>query len=80
MEAIEAPGVKILDTPSSVSFGMSASGMMPPPNTSTSSALCSFRRSITLGKSVMCAPDNNEQPTASASSWITASTTCSGVW
>ena len=32
------------------------------------------------GTSVMCAPDRIDSPTASASSWITVSTICSGVW
>ena len=32
------------------------------------------------GTSVMCAPERIEMPTASASSWITVSTICSGVW
>ena len=29
---------------------------------------------------VMCAPDRTDSPTASASSWITVCTICSGVW
>ena len=35
---------------------------------------------MTRGTSVMCAPDRIDSPTASASSWITVSTICSGVW
>ena len=34
---VEVPGPKILATPMSVSFGMSASGMMPPTSTRTCS-------------------------------------------
>ena len=32
------------------------------------------------GTSVMCAPERIDSPTASASSWMTVSTICSGVW
>jgi hypothetical protein len=34
----------------------------------------------TFGTSVMWAPERIERPTASASSWITVATICSGVW
>src|SRR5204863_2276856 len=46
----------------------------------TSSTPCSRSSSTTRGTSVMWAPDRIERPTASASSWITVSTICSGVW
>ncbi len=59
---------------------MSSSGMMPPPNTSMSSALELRSRSSTAGKSVMCAPDMMESPMASTSSWTAAVTIISGVW
>ena len=39
MSCVELPGVKISETPSSLSRGMSSSGMIPPPNTSMSRRL-----------------------------------------
>src|SRR5207302_94772 len=80
ISVVGAPGVKIFSIPASASFGMSSFGMMPPPNTTTSPAPCWRRSSTTLGNSVMCAPEWQESPTPSASSWIVASTICSGVW
>jgi hypothetical protein len=80
MSVVGAPGVKIFATPIAVSSAMSASGMMPPPNTTMSSAPCSFSSAMTRANSVMCAPDSTERPIASASSWIAAATICSGVW
>src|SRR5205814_46155 len=53
--------------PISLSLGMSASGMMPPPNTSTSSAPFSLSCAMTFGNRVMWAPESNDSPTASAS-------------
>ena len=41
---------------------------------------CSRRSATIRGTSVMCAPDRIDRPTASASSWMTVSTICSGVW
>jgi hypothetical protein len=55
-------------------------GMMPPPNTNTSPAPLSRRSLTTFGNSVMCAPEWQDRPTASASSWIVVSAICSGVW
>ena len=77
---VRAPGVNTFATPISVSSGMSASGTMPPPNTTMSEASRSASSSITLAKSVMCAPESTDSPTASASSWMAVSTICSGVW
>ena len=59
---------------------MSASGMIPPPNTTMSVASRSRSRSMTLANSVMWAPESTDRPMASASSWIAVSTICSGVW
>ncbi len=59
---------------------MSSSGMIPPPNTSMSPAFDARSRSITAGKSVMCAPDMMDRPMASTSSWTAALTIISGVW
>ena len=53
---------------------------MPPTVTTTSSAPCSPSSDTTRGTSVMWAPERIESPTASASSWITVSAICSGVW
>ena len=80
MSVVDAPGVKIFATPARVSSAMSASGMIPPPNTTMSPASWSRSSSMTLGNSVMCAPESTESPTASTSSWIAAATICSGVW
>src|SRR5262249_53308973 len=57
MSCVDEPGVKISDTPCSLSLGMSSSGMMPPPNTRMSFACCSSSSAMTAGNSVMCAPD-----------------------
>jgi hypothetical protein len=59
---------------------MSSSGMIPPPKTTTSSMPRSSISAASRAKSVMCAPDRTDRPTASASSWTTVSTICSGVW
>ena len=75
-----APGVNTSATPISFSTGMSAAGMMPPTRTNTSSRPCALRPSTTRGTRVRWAPDSSERPTASASSWMTACTTCSAVW
>jgi hypothetical protein len=80
MSVVGVPGVKILATPIRYRSSMSASGMMPPPNTTMSVASRSRSRSMTRANSVMCAPDRIESPTASTSSWIAAATICSGVW
>src|SRR5581483_5906427 len=77
---VGAPGVKTAETPRRFSSSASASGIVPPTTTSTSSAPFSRRPSRIRGTSVMCAPDRIEMPTASASSWIAVSTICSGVW
>jgi len=78
--SVVAPGVKIFATPACSSSGMSAFGMMPPPNTTMSVALRSSSSLTSLANSVMCAPESTERPTASASSWMAVSTICSGVW
>ena len=80
MSPVFAPGVKTSSIPASFSFGMSSAGITPPPTTTTSSAPRSRSSWTTRGKSVMCAPEWHESPTASASSWIAASAICSGVW
>ena len=72
--------MKIFATPIAVSSAMSASGMMPPPNTTMSSAPCSFSSAMSRANSVMWAPDSTERPIAFASSWTAAATICSGVW
>ena len=77
---VGAPGVKIAATPIALSSAMSASGMIPPPNTTMSSASRSFSSSSTRANWVMCAPDSTDSPIASASSWSAAATICSGVW
>ena len=68
MSWVLEPGVKIAATPLSFSFGMSSSGMMPPPKTLMSVAFYLFSRSMTAGESVMCAPDMIDMPIASTSS------------
>src|SRR3989454_69193 len=80
IDRVVAPGVKISFTPSFFNSGMSGSGMIPPPKTTTSSIPCLRSRSITAGKSVMCAPDMIESPIASTSSCTAAATIISGVW
>ena len=80
ISVVGAPGVKILATPIRDSSAMSASGMMPPPNTTMSAAPRARSSSMTRANSVMCAPDRMESPTASTSSWMAAATICSGVW
>ena len=59
---------------------MSSSGMIPPPNTTTSVAPLARRASMTAGKSVLCAPLMIERPTPSTSSWTAALAIISGVW
>ena len=80
MSSVPAPGVKTSATPSFFSSGMSSAGIVPPTVTRTSSTPCSCSSSTTFGTSVMWAPERIERPTASASSWITVSAICSGVW
>ncbi len=80
MPAVGAPGVNTSATPSAFSSVMSSPGIVPPTTTTTSAAPWSRRRSRIRGTSVMCAPDRIEMPTASASSWMTVATICSGVW
>ena len=80
MACIGVPGVKMAATPCSLRVAMSSSGMIPPPKTSTSPTPLSFSWAMTLGNSVLWAPDRSDRPTASASSWITVSATCSAVW
>lgn len=80
ISVVVAPGVKISATPFSFSGAMSASGMIPPPNTLMSAASRSARSSSTRANSVLCAPERIDRPIASASSWIAVSTICSGVW
>ena len=75
-----APGVKISATPISFNFAISASGMIPPAKARTSPAPRAASSSRIFGNSVMWAPDRMDRPTASASSWITVSAICSGVW
>jgi hypothetical protein len=77
---VGAPGVKTSATPSRLSSSASSSGIVPPTTTSTSPDSFARRPSTIRGTSVMCAPERIEIPTASASSWIAVSTTCSGVW
>ena len=59
---------------------MSASGMIPPPNTLMSSAPRSRSISMTDLNRVMCAPDRMLRPIPSASSAMAVATICSGVW
>src|SRR6185437_4743489 len=80
ISAVGAPGVKTSATPRPFSSSTSSPGMVPPTTTTTSPAPCSFSRSRMRGTSVMWAPDRIEIPTASASSWVTVATICSGVW
>jgi hypothetical protein len=80
MSCVGVPGVKTLRTPRRCNSGMSSSGMIPPPNTAMSVACRSRRSCITRANSVRCAPDSTESPIPSASSWMAASTICSGVW
>src|SRR5581483_2794668 len=80
MSRVGAPGVNTSATPSLFSSRASSVGIVPPTTTSTSSASLARRSSRMRGTSVMCAPDRMETPTASASSWMTVSTICSGVW
>src|SRR5207244_4599580 len=76
MAGVGAPGVKISSIPRSFNFGMSSLGMIPPPKTTTSSAPCARSNWTTRGNSVMCAPEWQESPTASASSWMAVSAIC----
>ena len=63
------------------SGSMSSSGMIPPTVTRTSSRpALAHERAVTLGTSVMCAPDRIDRPTTSTSSWSAAVTIISGVW
>lgn len=80
MSAVGAPGVKMPYTPISFSSAMSSAGMIPPPKTTMSEASASSRSRTKRRNWVMCAPDNTESPTASASSARAAATICSGVW
>ena len=80
MSCVGAPGVNTSATPSSFSSGMSSAGIVPPTVTTTSSTPCSRSSSTIRGTSVMWAPERIDSPTASASSWMTVSTICSGVW
>src|SRR5262249_20449432 len=69
---VDAPGLKSAATPMPASALTSASGTMPPPKTTTSEAPRALSASITAGKSVMCAPDMIDSPTASTSSCTAA--------
>ena len=80
ISCVDAPGVNISATPSFFSSAMSSAGIVPPAITTMSPASFSFRSSSTRGTSVMWAPERIERPTAWASSWMTVSTICSGVW
>src|SRR6266571_3060946 len=80
ISCVQAPGVKTLATPARARAGTSSSGMMPPPKTSLSPPPRWRSSSTTAGKSVRCAPERIESPTASTSSWMAASATISGVW
>jgi len=66
------PGVKISAIPASFSFGMSSSGMIPPPHTTMSSTPFSRRSLTTSGNRYMCAPARLDIPSMSTSSWIAA--------
>ena len=79
ISVVVAPGVKIFATPICSSSAMSASGMIPPPNTVMSVASRSRSSSSTRLNWVMCAPDRIDKPIASASSCRAADTICSGV-
>ena len=62
IDAVVAPGVKISATPFSFSGAMSASGMIPPPNTLMSSASRSFRSSITAREERVVRAGEDGQP------------------
>jgi hypothetical protein len=72
--------VKIFATPIRSSSAMSASGTMPPPNTTMALAPRSYSSSSIRANWVMWAPERIDSPIASASSWIAAATICSAVW
>src|SRR5512133_2876978 len=80
MSSVFVPGWKISRMPRALRPGMSPSGMMPPANTSTSSAPCSFRSRMTSGKIWLWAPLRMLMPSTRASSCTTAATICWGVW
>ena len=73
-------GVKIRATPNSASDSRSASGIIPPPNTTMSAASASRSNSITLANSVRWAPERTDSPIPSASSAMAVCTICSGLW
>jgi MacB-like periplasmic core domain len=80
MSWVEVPGRKISAMPDFFMAGMSASGMMPPTRTTTSSMPLDLRRAISWGQMVLCAPERMERPMTSTSSWMAALAIISGVW
>ena len=61
MSCVEVPGRKISAMPDFFMAGMSASGMMPPTSTVTSSMPLALSRAMSCGQMVLCAPDKNGQ-------------------
>ncbi len=72
-------GVKTRATPAAFSVAASASGMMPPAMTGTSSSPFARRPSTTSGTTDRCEPDSTDSPTTSTSSSTAAATIWAGV-
>ena len=77
---VGAPGVNTSATPSSLSSGMSSEGIVPPTVTTHVVDALLLRAARPRAARGSCGrPERIDSPTASASSWITVSTICSGV-
>src|SRR5690606_23934668 len=74
------PGVNTSANPARFRASTSSSGMTPPPKTRMSEAPRAASSSTTLGKRAMCAPEREDNPTASTSSCTAVSAICAGVW
>src|SRR6266478_6112595 len=72
MSCVDVPGRKIPAIPAFFRPGMSASGMIPPSSTVTSSMPFSCSKLMSCGQSVLCAPERIESPMTSTSSCTAA--------
>src|SRR5690606_15488623 len=77
---VGVPGVTTLAIPCFSRKGMSDRGIVPPPITRMSPAPFSRRRRVTSGKSSLWAPERQDSPITSTSSWMAVFTICSGDW
>jgi len=71
-------GVKTARTPSRLRWSTSSAGMVPPPNTTMSPALLREQVDHALEQHVVRA-ESSDKPMAATSSWMAASTICSGL-